>query len=149
MVFGSALSLAGILSFSTTFTSSAGLRLGVGPSIGVYVAILASLLAAVPFFRRDEQDRWVRGPRVAPDPTGYTQFLNSVNARQGSNGLPTPALASFPAEVPSGPSSPLAVPAAAPSRRFCPACGRWYLGEESFCPWDSTPLRAVAADVGW
>lgn len=144
---GSVISLVGILSFSTSFTTYADVTISIGPTFGLLLAFIASLVALLPFFRTAGADRWFRVPPVASDPVGFTRALESLHSPRFVYAAPFPPPAAAVPGAPSGPSPPSSIVAANLTRRFCPECGHWYLDGEEVCPRDRTPLKPVRADV--
>lgn len=147
MLLGVLVSAAGILAVSVQFRTDAGFLATVGPSAGLGLAVIASLVALVPAFKVDGEDRWVRDPwdrgwlqpALPPNPT--------APGRHGATPQATPNRAPFaapPADVtPTAVPSPSVTAAEVPERRFCPECGAWYLAGESACPRDGSSLKPV------
>ncbi len=139
MLLGAGMSVIAILSFPRSLTVAAG-TVYVGPSVGLWMGITASLVALIPFFKRESEDDWIRKAEahfITQDP--LTLHLRALNA-----GL-TPTTAAPHPELRLDSSVPTPAPPT-PARRFCPACGRWYLGGETACGRDGTPLKPVVTD---
>ncbi len=130
MLLGTLVSTAGILGMSAQFTTDAGYTATVGPSLGIGLAVIACLVALVPAFKVEVEDRWVR------DAVGHgwvrtTELPPLSHPAQSSMAMPLHS-----------PSTQAATPSA-PERRFCPECGAWYLSGEVVCPRDGTTLKPV------
>ena len=127
MLVGSGMGGAGIASFSATFPTSSGVQLSVGPTYGLGVAGLGSVLALAalfiketPLMRRSFPSQSVLFPA---GPT-YPYSVSSL----GQTPAEVPVVASAPADS-TGMS------------KFCPTCGTRYGGEAAYCLRDGTALR--------
>ncbi len=148
MLLGALVSTGGIVGMSAQFTTDAGYTATVGPSVGIGLAVIASLVALVPAFKVDPRDRWVRDPqdrgwvRMAAPPLFSSPSSGYVVPQPTS---PPPGPATTPRTEGTGQAIPPPSAAGPPvtERRFCPECGAWYLAGEAACPRDGSPLKPV------
>jgi hypothetical protein len=150
MLFGVLVSGVGIRGFSAQFTTDAGYTATVGPSFGIGLAVIATIVALVPAVKVDEEDRWVRSPKthewiVGTDSSGaYTLYPDRASTPRSQVATASAAQPSTtgPPAVPSPSASNPAV-----ARRFCPECGAWYFAGENACPRDGASLKPVPEPV--